>query len=183
MANIITLIRILLTFGVIALLGRHVTLDVTLIATTALIFALDALDGIIARKRNETSKLGETLDTLADRIIENTFWIYFTVEGLIPLWMPIAVMARGIVTDTLQREHGPENGWTHALTRSRISRGLYGTLKMLAFMGLASVPVFNSPFLEKISFLLALAAIAFCLLRASPVIFRRCQTERCQNSP
>lgn len=76
-----------------------------MIATIAIIFALDGVDGYIARRRNETSKLGAVLDTVADRIIENTFWIYFTTTGHLPLWMPIAVMPRGFITDSLQRRY------------------------------------------------------------------------------
>lgn len=170
-ANIITLIRLPLTFSVIALFGRYAFLDVMLLVTIAVIFSLDAVDGLVARKRNETSEMGALLDTLADRIIENTFWIYFTTIGLLPLWMPIAVMTRGFLTDTLQQLHStPTHGWEYTLTRSRISRGLYGSLKMIAFMSLASVMVFKTPFLEKMSLLLALAAIVFCLLRAVPII-------------
>ena len=74
-------------------------LVIHLISTIAVIFALDAVDGYIARKRSETSKLGEVLDTLTDRIIENTFWVYFTATGQLPVWMPIVVMARGFITD------------------------------------------------------------------------------------
>lgn len=112
------------------------------------------------------------LDTTADRIIENMFWIYFTAIGLIPLWMPISVMARGILTDTLQRTHGyPANGWTHALTRSRISRAISGITKMLAFTSLASAPVFNNSHLEAAGLRLALLAVGFCLLRGVPFLF------------
>ena len=57
-ANTITLCRLLLTFAVIVLFGRHHTLDIGLIATIAIIFTLDGIDGYIARRRNETSKLG-----------------------------------------------------------------------------------------------------------------------------
>ena len=49
-----------------------------LVLTIALIFILNALDSIIACKRNETSKIGVLLDILADPIIENTFWGYCT---------------------------------------------------------------------------------------------------------
>lgn len=171
-ANIITLGRIPLTFGVIALLGLNTPLDIVLIATIAFIFILDAVDGRVARKRNETSKTGALLDTLADRIIENTFLIYFTATGWIPVWMPIVVMARGIITDTLQRTYGsPENGWTHALTRSRISRALYGITKMLAFTSLASATVFKVSVLGQASFILATVAVGFCLLRGLPFVF------------
>ena len=150
-------------------------LDIALIFSIALIFALDAVDGIVARKRNEITETGALLDTIADRIVENTFWLYFTVEGVIPLWMPLAVMARGVLTDTLQTSVGyPQNRWTHALTRSRISRGLYGIVKMLTFMSLASATVFKTPpVLEQGSLILATVAVSFCLLRGVPFFFIR----------
>lgn len=174
LANTITIARTVLTFVVIALFGHQRALSIALIFTIAVIFALDAVDGYIARKCNETSKLGEVLDTLADRIIENTFWIYFTAIEMIPFWMPIAVMARGVITDTMQRIYGyPENGWTHMLTRSRISRGLYGAVKMLAFISLATSSVFNHDTLETVSLTLATLAVVFCLLRGLAFFFYR----------
>lgn len=173
-ANAITIFRILLTFGVVVLFGNHLTLDIILIFTIALIFILDAVDGIVARKRNEISETGAVLDIIADRIIENTFWIYFTAIGLTPLWMPITVMARGFISDALQRTHEyPTHGWTHALTRSRISRGLYGAVKMLAFISLASATVFNNAILSSTSHMLATLAIGFCLLRGLSFFFIR----------
>ncbi len=173
-ANTLTLTRMLLTFCVIALLGRHPSLDISLIFAIALIFALDAVDGSIARRRNETSETGAFLDTLADRIIENTFWIYFTAIGGVPVWMPITVMTRGIMTDALQQQHGSStHGWRHALTRSRISRGLYGSLKMVAFMSLATTSFFKNESLETVSLLLATFAVGFCLLRGLPFFFTR----------
>ena len=174
LANALTISRLLLTFVVIVLFDKNRTLDLLLIATLILIFVLDALDGYIARKHNATSQLGEILDTLADRIIENTFWIYFTVTGLIPVGMPIVVMARGFITDTLQRINGyPKSGWTHALTRSRISRAFSGITKMLAFTSLAGATVFKSPLLEQSSLILATVAVGFCLLRGLPFFFTR----------
>jgi len=179
-ANTVTLSRLLLTFGVVALLGRYPNLDIVLIATIAFIFALDALDGYIARKHNETSKFGETLDTLVDRIIENTFWIYFVARGHIPLWMPITVMARGFIIDELQRYNGsPMYGWAYVLTKSRTSRGLYGTMKMITFLYLASVGTFTTVSTERsgglnseqIGILLATITITFCFLRALPSIY------------
>ena len=171
-ANTITLFRLLLTFGVVMLLGRSRSFDIVLIATIAFIFALDALDGYIARKHNETSTLGEVLDTVADRLIENTFWIYYTATGHLPVWMPIAVMARGFITDSLQRFFGyPQSGWTYALTRSRISRAVSGITKMLAFTSLASAAVFRNDHLETNSLSLATLAVGVCLLRGLPFFF------------
>ena len=174
LANTITLSRLPLTFAVIAAFGRHRKLDTALIALIALIFVLDAVDGSVARRRNETSETGAFLDTIADRIIENTFWIYFTAKGHLPIWMPIVVMARGFTTDALQKVFGdPNSGWTHALTRSRRSRALYGSIKMLTFISLAYAKMFESPVLEQASLILATVTIGFCLLRGLPFFFIR----------
>ena len=165
LANTITTSRLLLTFVVIVLFDKNHTLDIVLILAVVLIFGLDALDGYVARKRKEVSKIGALLDTLADRIIENAFWIYFTAIGRIPFWMPIAVMARGFITDALQHLQGyPKNGWTYALSRSRISRALSGITKMLAFTSLASISLFKNTVLEQGSLILATIAVGFCLL-------------------
>ena len=178
-ANTITLCRLLLTFAVIVLLGKYRALEIVLVATIVLIFTLDGVDGYIARKRNETSKFGEVLDTVADRIIENTFWIYFTTIGPLPLWMPITVMARGFITDSLQRFGGyPENGWAYALTRSRVSRALSGTTKVLAFTSLASTSFLENTILEQGSFILAAIAVVFCLIRGLPFFFIGFDAER-----
>lgn len=67
LANAITLCRLFLTFVVIALFRRYHSLDFMLIAVIALIFVLDAVDGSVARKRNETTETGALLDTTADR--------------------------------------------------------------------------------------------------------------------
>ena len=169
-ANAITFSRLFLTFAVIALLRQHRVLDIVLIATIAIIFALDALDGYIARKCNETSEIGAVLDTVADRIVENTFWIYFTTIGLIPLWIPITVMARGFVTDSLQRYvTRPSRGWIRALTGSRTSRALYGAIKMLTFLYLANVNVFEGTVPPHWGVILATITVAFCLIRAFPL--------------
>ncbi len=172
-ANAITLSRLLLTFIVIPFFKVHPILDMALITTIALIFILDAVDGIVARKRNETSAIGALLDTIADRVIENIFWIYFTAVGHISVWIPIAVMTRGIFTDCLQGAfvNTPKIGWAHALTRSRISRALYGTVKMFAFIGLATTYVFRTPvLLQQVSLILITFAVVFCLVRALPAL-------------
>ena len=174
LANTITIARTLFTFVVIVLFERCPTLNIALIFSIALIFGLDVIDGIVARKRNEITETGALLDTIADRIVENTFWFYFTTNGQIPLYMPIVVMARGVVTDTLQRTHGyPEHGWTYTLIRSRLSRGFYGSVKMFTFISLASATVFNIPVLEQGSLILARLAVCFCLLRGLPFFFIR----------
>ena len=171
-ANVVSVSRVVLTFWVISVLDRHRWLDVVLIFTIGLIIALDAVDGYIARKRHETSNVGAVVDTLVDRMIENTFWIYFSVSGLLPVWMPIVVMCRGFGSDALQQMWGyPTAGWRFALTRSRWSRFVSGLTKLLAFVSLASALVFENATVESLSFVLAVFAVGVCLLRGLPFVF------------
>lgn len=173
LANIITLTRLMLTYGIILFWGRHRNLDFALLATIVIVFALDAVDGSVARKRKETSEIGALFDTIADRVIENTFWIYFAAIGVIPMWMPITVIVRGVVTGNLKhRRVGDKNGWVHVLTHSRISRALYGIVKMLTFVSLASTTFIKNPVFRQGGLVLAILAVGFCLIRGAPVILQ-----------
>lgn len=170
-ANIITTIRPMLSFLVIGLLGRHPSLDALLCVGILGIFALDAIDGYVARKRNETTKIGEMLDTIADRVIENSFWIYFAATGQLPMWIPILVMTRGFLTDALQRTHGyPTDGWRHALTRSRGSRCVWGVSKAVAFFCLAAASGGENQTFDTLSGTLAVVAVGVCLVRGIPFL-------------
>ena len=51
------------------------------LALTIIAFALDGVDGYVARKFHEESKFGALLDIMGDRIVENTYWILFAVMG------------------------------------------------------------------------------------------------------
>ena len=78
MANFISIFRIFLVFIAIGLL--YVKSSVAYILAfilTVLAFCLDGLDGYIARKFNESSKLGAILDIMGDRIAEYVYWIVF----------------------------------------------------------------------------------------------------------
>ena len=188
-ANAITLYRLLLTLIVLVLFGQHRYLDIVCIATIGLIFALDAIDGYIARKQNRTSAFGAVFDIAADRIIENVFWIYFAgiENNIIPIWMPIAVVVRGILTDSV-RSMALKQGktpfemmavpWTRALTSSRISRLLSGASKAFAFLSLPIVMTLEK-FHQEMSFIGTLRTVAFigatvaviiCLIRGVPVL-------------
>ena len=186
-ANIITLIRIFLTFLIITLFGRNIAIDTVVLVTIALIFILDAVDGYVARRSRTTSVFGAVFDIAADRIIENVFWIYFAVNDIIHLWMPIAVLTRGFTTDAVRSFALSENKtpfemmnrkWTRALTSSRVSRFLSGASKMCAFCAMALCLMLQSheifpEFLERIqtgTHILAITAVVICLLRGVPVL-------------
>ena len=186
-ANIITLVRVFLTFLIIACFGKNITIDTAAIVTIALIFILDAVDGYVARRTHTTSLIGAVFDITADRIIENVFWIYFAVNGIIHFWMPIAVLTRGFITDAIRSFALKEGNtpfemmtrrWARALTSSRTSRLLSGASKMCAFCAMAVLHMLQSyelfpHHLETIqtgTHILAITAVAICLLRGVPVM-------------
>ncbi len=186
-ANAITLYRLFLTLIVIIIFGQHLYINIACIVAIALIYILDAVDGYIARKQEQTTTFGAVFDIAADRVIENVFWIYFAVEGPIHVWMPIAVVTRGFLTDGV-RSLALTDGktpfemmaipWTRALTSSRISRFFSGFSKALAFTFLAANPVIKNISQNKsvisafstASVVIAIIAVAICLIRGFPVL-------------
>jgi len=59
--------------------------------------ASDALDGYIARRFNQMSRLGSFLDPLADKILLIAMFSVLAARGLLPVWLAIAVIARDLV--------------------------------------------------------------------------------------
>ena len=189
-ANLITLFRLILVFVVISLFEKHVYLDILLVALIGLILFLDAVDGYVARKLNQTSDFGALFDIVGDRIVECIFWVYFAVVGLIPIWIPVIVIARGFFTDGLRSAAFAQgktafgentmmtSRWTRALTSSRMSRSVYGIAKTIAFIYLGGLIAFkNSGIypelvigLELTGVILSAVTVAMCLIRGLPVI-------------
>ena len=60
---------------------------------------MDGLDGWVARRYGEVSRIGAVIDILTDRIVELTYWIAFAALGWIPAWIPIVVAVRGLLVD------------------------------------------------------------------------------------
>ena len=89
MANLISLSRILITFLSVYYLFTGTTKGLTIAVILIIVqFALDGVDGYVARKFNEVSKLGAVLDIMGDRIAENAYWISFAVLGWLPISFP-----------------------------------------------------------------------------------------------
>ena len=157
---------------------------------TLIIFALDAVDGYIVRKQNQTSVFGGVFDIAGDRIVENVFWIYFAVNGQIPVWIPVIVVSRSFLIDGVRSvtlKHGKtafgENtmmraGWARALTASRATRGTYNFAKAFTFLYLAGVNLFKHAdfhfkridHLERAGIILSVVTVALCLIRGLPVV-------------
>jgi len=189
MANLITIFRTFLVFIVAYLLFKHSSLCfLVALLLTIIAFALDGVDGWVARKLNETSKLGAVLDIISDRIIENTFWIVFAALGWLPVVFPLIALTRSFVVDGL-RSVAMEQGMTafgessmqsdkigYFICSSKFSRISYAAAKAIAFvlMIFAKMPILAhdlSVFLSAIAYMAAVIAIIFCVLRGLPVVF------------
>ena len=107
MANLVTLSRLLLLLLVAWLFYQPVTpWSFASFFLIIFIFVSDGLDGYIARKRNETSLFGALFDIAGDRITELTLWIVAADIDLVPIWVPLVFIIRGVIVDTIQVEQG-----------------------------------------------------------------------------
>jgi cardiolipin synthase (CMP-forming) len=57
----------------------------------------DYLDGKIARRYNQTSRIGALLDPAADRLYILATLIALTVRGIVPIWLAALLVGRDIV--------------------------------------------------------------------------------------
>ncbi|OGI01269.1 MAG: hypothetical protein A2Y25_01930 [Candidatus Melainabacteria bacterium GWF2_37_15] len=181
MANFISIFRTLLSFVVAGLLFiQSDTVYWTAFVLTILVIWMDGLDGYVARKFNETSKFGAVLDILSDRIVENVYWITFAVLGWLPLWVPLVVLTRGIITDGL-RSLALEQGYTafgqttmmqskigKFIVASNFSRFSYAVFKAIAFALLIVAQIRLE--VSLIAYISAYASVFFCVVRGLPVI-------------
>lgn len=62
----------------------------------------DLLDGIIARKRGETTEFGKIADPLADSVCRFTVFLCFMAAGYAPVWMIAFLFYRDIVVGYLR---------------------------------------------------------------------------------
>jgi cardiolipin synthase (CMP-forming) len=69
----------------------------------------DWLDGKIARRWNQISRVGQLLDPAADRLYILATLIGLTVRGVVPLWLTVVLVGRDVLlsfTLPLLRRHG-----------------------------------------------------------------------------
>jgi CDP-diacylglycerol--glycerol-3-phosphate 3-phosphatidyltransferase len=100
--NKVTALRVVIGFAAVSLFGRGPWPNLAAVALTVTCIALDALDGHIARRKNLATAFGAQIDILGDRMIENVYFTYFAVVGMVSLWLPVLFFARGAATDFLR---------------------------------------------------------------------------------
>ncbi len=189
MANIVSVSRIFVAYAAILCLYEKTTWAYILaFVLTAIAFAMDGLDGYIARKYNQSSEWGSVLDILGDRIVEVSYWIVFAVLGWINIIFPLICVARAFTTDGIRSvalskgmtafgdKTMQSTSWGKFICASRFMRISYAVAKVMAFMLLIVVntpgmELWNeTPILHMITMALAWIAIIFCVVRAIPVV-------------
>jgi cardiolipin synthase len=93
--NSLTILRILL----IPVYIGFMTYGKYGLALVALLVAglTDAIDGPIARKLNQRTKLGTFLDPLADKLLLTSGFISLSMLHLVPSWVVILVVSRDVI--------------------------------------------------------------------------------------
>lgn len=151
---------------------------------------LDTVDGVVARKLGQTSLFGSVLDIAADRTYELVLWVCFADLQLLPVAIPLIVIARTTLTDAF-RSIGVGQGTApfaqhrtalgRFLVNSAVMRVGYSASKLITFCGLAltlafsglppdSAPARAAPGMLDACQVLAWVAVVFCVFRGLPVI-------------
>jgi len=96
--NLLSLSRILLT----PFVGYYLSLDnsqATIICIALLMVAAltDGLDGYLARRLNQVSRLGIALDPIADKIFAGVLVILLVLYRDLPLWLAFIIIGRDLL--------------------------------------------------------------------------------------
>ena len=191
LANWITLSRFpLLLVTVLILYFGSAGLRLAGVALLFLGLMLDTVDGVVARRRGETSLFGSVLDIAADRTYELVLWVCFSDLRMIPVAIPLIIIARTTLTDAFRSIGVGQGTAPFAQHRTALSRFLvgsswmrtgYAVTKVATFCGLAltqalaglpsETPLAGmAPAMMEIFRATAWLAVAFCIFRGLPVI-------------
>lgn len=94
--NVISLVRLAgLPLFLWLILGPHA--DVWALVVLVASGISDYLDGYLARRLNQTSRLGQLLDPIADRLYILSTVIGLAVRGIIPVWFAVLLPLRDVL--------------------------------------------------------------------------------------
>jgi cardiolipin synthase len=93
--NVLSFIRLGLVPVFLALLiaGEDILALIVLVVSSA----SDYLDGVIARRFNQITRLGQLLDPAADRLFIFAALIGLSVRGILPWWLTAIIIGRDVV--------------------------------------------------------------------------------------
>lgn len=80
----------------------------------------DFLDGYLARKYNMVTDIGKVMDAIADKILVNGVLILLATEGYISPIVPVVIVSRDIVVDSIKMVAGQKSGAVGASMAGKI---------------------------------------------------------------
>lgn len=99
----------------------------------------DMIDGKIARKNNLVTDFGKVMDAIADKVLVNGVLIILAYNGSIPLVIPVVIITRDTIVDSIKMVAGSKN--------KAVGASIWGKLKTVCMMiGLSLVFFSNLPF-------------------------------------
>ncbi|NLG26595.1 MAG: CDP-alcohol phosphatidyltransferase family protein [Chloroflexi bacterium] len=192
MANWITVSRLPVLVAIILLLGSaSPAARLVAAALVIVLIAMDSIDGLVARKRGETSLMGSVLDIMVDRAVELVMWVWYEHLGLIPVAIPIIYILRGTIVDSLRGLQVRDGHAPFDSQRSRLATWLvkspwmrtpYALAKAFAFTVLAvawalygyaergTLTLGAARTVHTVGQVLAWLCTVICLVRGLPVI-------------
>jgi CDP-diacylglycerol--glycerol-3-phosphate 3-phosphatidyltransferase len=198
MANLITLLRFLLLFVLVAMAyAAPPTWQMVDAPLLLLIIGLDGLDGYVARKRHETSLFGSIFDIATDRVVENVLWVVLADLGLVPITVAIVFITRASVVDSI-RYAAIARGetafgmmrtpWGRFVVAGRFMRAFYGTLKAVTFGWVLMLQPWPTLFpalwrewawaFDATTAVLVFVTVVVCLVRGVPVVVEFLMAQR-----
>ncbi|MDD2573138.1 MAG: CDP-diacylglycerol--glycerol-3-phosphate 3-phosphatidyltransferase [Bacillota bacterium] len=140
LANRLTLLRIILVPVFMVFLLNKITYGEYLAAGVFVIAALtDSLDGYVARKHNQITKLGKLMDPLADKLLITAALISLVQMDKLSAWIAMVIVAREFVVTGLRSIAASEG--------QVIAASIWGKLKTISqVVAVVSIMLNNYPF-------------------------------------
>lgn len=124
------------------------------------------------KKSSIGSRFGARIDVAGDRVVEYSFWVLYTVIGILPLFVIILVIIRHSFADAFMGAKGTSSKMKTSFARmiysSPIGRGGINVVKFLTFSYLALMYILGYP--TWIGYLLTAILVIYIMLRGAAEI-------------
>lgn len=187
--NLLTLFRIVAVIPIAIIIDqKNVGLYPLAFIIIFFAFLSDLVDGVLARKLKKESLFGARFDIVGDRVLELSLWLIFCSAGIFPSIMGVIFIARGLLTDAIRENSLLKNRLApfdmslgkigSLLVAGRFSRGLYGVIKLSAFL-LAMITLYSKTLfpeqyqtLLSVTIFLGWLTVIYNMVRGLPVILQ-----------
>jgi len=139
-ANRLTLLRIILVPVFMVFMLNKIGYGEYIAAAVFILAALtDSLDGYIARKHNQVTKLGKLMDPVADKLLITAALISLVQMGKLSAWIAMVIIAREFVVTGLRGVAASEG--------KVIAASIWGKLKTISqIVAIVAIMLNNFPF-------------------------------------